>query len=157
MAVFFAGADVLRARTLLEVAGVFSDQPSGRAANEILARMPAAVVAQQRRYQRERRGWTGLTTRRMADEIAVEGHGPLYSVLSWQARGRIVGYEIVERRHDEERFELLFAERSTARDRQSLANFGRRLLHVVYAVMARDWLGRVPALATPNPEDTSGA
>jgi hypothetical protein len=145
-----------RARTLLEVVAQFSDEPAGHEAVEILARMPPAIVEEQKQPRYRRHGWTGLDRRQLAEAVGVAGHTGGYGLLSWYAHGRIAGYDVRENRPGGgELFSFKFEEQSSPGHRQGLANFARRTLHETFKVIARDWLGQEPTtLDTSNPEET---
>ena len=142
-----------RARSLLEVAEQFASQPSGPSAAAVLPRMPQDVVKEARRHQARRQPWAGISLTRMATAIGVVGHGWFYAISSWEAHGRVTGYGVtktpVEGHSDLHRVD--FISREPAPHREALANHARRHLHKGYQLVARDWFGTVPALATADP------
>jgi hypothetical protein len=141
------------ARSLLEVAEQFASEPSGTAAAAVLPRMPQDVVDEARGCQAKHRPWSGQTLRKMATDIGVEGHDWFYAVSSWEAHGRVAGYRVTESTLEGavDLRRLTFSSRAPAAHREALANHARRNLHKAYQLVAWDWFGTVPGLATTDP------
>jgi len=142
---------LFRTRSLLEVADVFRDEPSGAEAVRILAKVPGEVVKEAEGLKKKRKSWCGKSISEMAKAVGVEGHGPLYAVQSWEAHGRIAGYDVeeIEKGGDLRRFK--FESKRKPKEVEALALFMRRILHLVYWTVAKDWLGKLPTLPTTNP------
>src|SRR5262249_15134028 len=142
-----------RARALLEVADLFSNEASGREAIDVLDRMPADVVAETKENKRKRLGWAGRKLEEMAEASDIVGHRAVYGTLSLSVHGRLAGYDVQGARKENGALEMQFAPRPRARDVHALANFTRRFLHRAYWVVVTDWLGVAPPLKTSNPEE----
>lgn len=133
-----------RARSLLEVADFFGSQPAGQEAKHILDRLPARIVEEARRRRRDRRPWSGKTLKEMAEAIGVIGHDTLYGFMSWEAHGRIAGYDVVEKSGEGDIRVLEFSRKVTDEERAALASNARLTLRTVYNTLGRDWVGMSP-------------
>lgn len=76
--------------------------------------------------------------------FGVTGHDSLYGFMSWEAHGRVAGYDVVEQAsHGDVRL-LQFASRVTDSQRAALASNTGITLRSVYVIAGRDWLGTEP-------------
>ena len=140
-----------RVRTLLEIEAIFAGQPSAAEATSILAKIAAPLVEQVRRYMGSPRLWSVLSLAQTAQALGITGHKTLYDYLALSAHGCYVGYHMTETAGRDDLRMLRFKSKATPRDKAALANFCRRFLHRAYGEIARDWLGEVPQVQTPNP------
>lgn len=142
---------LFRTRSLLEVAEVLKDQPAGGEAQRILATVPEAIVEEAREYKRTRRPWSGKFLGQMATDVGMDGHRALYAVQSWEAHGLIAGYDVEEVAQVGDLRRMKFEGKRKPHEIEALALTARRILHLVYWTISRDWLGSIPRLDTSNP------
>ena len=141
-------AVLFRTRSLLEVAEVLHDQPSGTEARQILGKIPRQILDELEKYKKAGRPWSGKSIKQMAEAVGVVGHDRLYSLQSWEAHGRIAGYDLEELKAEGDLRRLKFEAKRKPEDVEALASNAWRILLRTYETVAQDWLDKVPPLTT---------
>jgi hypothetical protein len=129
------------------------DEDATRERMGILTRMPSDVVTEAKRRGTTRpKGWSGLTFRDLASKSGVRGYDSLYGPLSGSAHAARAGrYYRLQQVHGG-RIQVHTGWSSSEEERETHANFARRILHSAFKIMWDENGGGPLSLKTTDPE-----
>ncbi|MFN0181130.1 MAG: DUF5677 domain-containing protein [Gemmatimonadales bacterium] len=130
------------------------DQAATRERRDILSRMPPDIVAEAKRRGSTRpKGWSGLTVKDLAAKSGVKGYDVLYGPLSGSSHAARAGRYFRLIAVQDGRVEVRTGWPSSPEERETQANFARRILHSAFKIMWEENGGGPVHFKTTNPED----